>query len=352
MAHDVFISYSAKDKAVADAVCATLEGSKIRCWIAPRDVLPGISYAKALIQALNRSRLLVLVFSASSNDSPQVMREVERAVNKGIPIIPFRIENVTPSEAMEYFLSAPHWLDALTPPLKKHLQRLTDTVQVLLAEVEKPTPPSTEIVEPKPSVPQPSSEAKRRKKVRLVRIISGFVVVTLFAVGTFFLVDWFRRYDEAASNVLSTSAATTAANSEETTAATTAATSDETSAETTAATTAATPGETKTTSPLTSGASLRGEITSTGEVHWYTFDAEVGDAVYIVLTEGIKDSPMDPWLGLLDPDGSAVVYEDYGSQSVSIDYKLTKAGKYTIRVRDHANVGGLYTLSFSMLVKT
>ena len=85
MAHDVFISYSNRDKAVADATCATLEGKRIRCWIAPRDVIPGLSYAEALIDALNRSRIMVLVFSASANSSPQVMREVERAVNKGIP---------------------------------------------------------------------------------------------------------------------------------------------------------------------------------------------------------------------------------------------------------------------------
>ncbi len=42
MAHDVFISHSAKDKATADAVCAVLEAEGIRCWIAPRDVLPSV----------------------------------------------------------------------------------------------------------------------------------------------------------------------------------------------------------------------------------------------------------------------------------------------------------------------
>jgi hypothetical protein len=36
MAHDVFISYSTKDKPIADAVCGTLERNGVRCWIAPR----------------------------------------------------------------------------------------------------------------------------------------------------------------------------------------------------------------------------------------------------------------------------------------------------------------------------
>ena len=132
MAHDVFISYSSQDKTVADAVCATLESRKIRCWIAPRDVLPSVPYAEALIDGINKSHLLVLVFSQHSNQSQQVMREIERAVSKGIPILPFRIEEVLPTKAMEFFLGAPHWLDALTPPMENHLQKLADTVQILL----------------------------------------------------------------------------------------------------------------------------------------------------------------------------------------------------------------------------
>jgi hypothetical protein len=135
MAHDVFISYSSKDKAVADGICATLEGRRIRCWVAPRDVLPGVPYGEALIDGLGASRLLVLVFSSHSNVSPQVAREVERAVSKGIPIIPFRIETVPMSKSMEYFISSPHWLDALTPPLEKHLAYLADTVSLLLTRL-------------------------------------------------------------------------------------------------------------------------------------------------------------------------------------------------------------------------
>ena len=41
MAHDVFVSYAHQDRTVANAVFATLEAHGIRCWIAPRDILPG-----------------------------------------------------------------------------------------------------------------------------------------------------------------------------------------------------------------------------------------------------------------------------------------------------------------------
>ena len=37
MVHDVFISHSQKDKPIADGICAKLQATGVRCWIAPRD---------------------------------------------------------------------------------------------------------------------------------------------------------------------------------------------------------------------------------------------------------------------------------------------------------------------------
>jgi hypothetical protein len=139
VAHDAFISYSSHDKAVADAACAMLESRGIRCWIAPRDVTPGMDWGSEIIDAINGARVMVLVYSASANESGQIRREVERGVHKGIPIVPFRIEDVPMSKSLEYFISAQHWLDALTPPLEQHLDYLARTVTLLLS---RPGPPS------------------------------------------------------------------------------------------------------------------------------------------------------------------------------------------------------------------
>jgi hypothetical protein len=35
---------------------------------------------------------------------------------------------------MEYLIGAPHWLDALTPPLEAHIRRLVDTIESLLQQ--------------------------------------------------------------------------------------------------------------------------------------------------------------------------------------------------------------------------
>jgi Skp family chaperone for outer membrane proteins len=153
MPHDVFISHSSQDKPVADAVCAALENASIRCWIAPRDVQPGRSFAGEITRAIQRSKVMVLIFSAYSNTSEQVLREVQLAANSHLHIVQFRIADVLPNDDLEYYLSTPHWLDALTPPLERHLDRLGTSIKALLEmaqedSIKSTVPPAAPLAEP------------------------------------------------------------------------------------------------------------------------------------------------------------------------------------------------------------
>ncbi|MDI6722532.1 MAG: AAA family ATPase, partial [Candidatus Aenigmarchaeota archaeon] len=132
----IFISYSSEDKITAETVCQKLEASGVKCWIAPRDVTPGKDYAEEIVNGIDNSQAMVLVLTKSSNESHHVKREVERAVSKGMPIIPFMAEHVKLSKAMEYFISSHHWLMAVEPPLEKHLPQLVETVKNALTEKE------------------------------------------------------------------------------------------------------------------------------------------------------------------------------------------------------------------------
>ena len=137
MAHDVFISYSTKNKSVADPLCAALESAAIRCWIAPRDVQPGLPFAGQITRAIHESKAMVLIFSANSNNSEQILRELELAANARLPIIEFRIEDLTPNDDLRYYLSTPHWFDATTVPLDKHLGPFAIALKTLLETSEK-----------------------------------------------------------------------------------------------------------------------------------------------------------------------------------------------------------------------
>lgn len=146
MTVDAFISYSSKDKATANAACAALEASGIRCWIAPRDIRAGAEYGAGIIEGIDACRVMVLIFSSNANASQQIHREIERAVSKGLTIIPFRIQDILPTAAMEYYLGAIHWLDALTPPLAQHLTKLVEQVGAnLQVEAGRPRGASADI---------------------------------------------------------------------------------------------------------------------------------------------------------------------------------------------------------------
>jgi len=69
------------------------------------------------------------VFSDASNASQHVLREVERAVNLNKIIVPFKIEESELDPNLAYFISICHWLDAVTPPLKSHIDELIDTLK-------------------------------------------------------------------------------------------------------------------------------------------------------------------------------------------------------------------------------
>ena len=149
MAHDVFVSHSVKDAEVAEAIVARLEAESIRCWVAPRDVVPGADWGESIIDAIKSSRIMILVFSQNANASRQIKREVERADGKGVYTIPFRIDDIEPTKSLEYFLSTAQWMNAFSRPLEPHLDALAQTVAAVLASPPPlETAPTTPIVVP------------------------------------------------------------------------------------------------------------------------------------------------------------------------------------------------------------
>lgn len=113
-------------------MCARLESAGIRCWIAPRDIVAGTSYGESIIDAIHNAKVMVLVFSSNANASGHIPKEVERAMSAGVAILLFRIEDVMPGKSLDYFIGSVHWLDAMTPPMEKHLDNLASTVLKLI----------------------------------------------------------------------------------------------------------------------------------------------------------------------------------------------------------------------------
>ena len=79
MRYDLFISHSSADAETAQALVTDFENRNITCWMAPRDIPMGSSYHEEIVQAIENSRAVLLLFSNAANKSEHVLREVELA---------------------------------------------------------------------------------------------------------------------------------------------------------------------------------------------------------------------------------------------------------------------------------
>ena len=172
MTHDIFISHVSHDRDVADATCLALEQRGFRCWIAPRDMQPGQDYGQATAGGISGSRLLLLIYSAESNESVQARRELERAGGLGLPVLAFRIADAAPAPALSFLIGEGQWLDALTPPIAPHLDYLGDRIALLLDGAGlQPTLP-----------PRPFPKARRRHNW-LPIVLAGLVGLAAIALA-------------------------------------------------------------------------------------------------------------------------------------------------------------------------
>lgn len=160
MGHVAFVSYSSKDHETALAVVAGLERAGIPCWIAPRDISAGDVWAEAIVTAIAKARVFVLVFSSHANRSSHIVNEVDAAVRKGAIVVPFRIEDVMPEGAMEYHLRTRHWLDATGPDRAKNVADLVATVQALKHQPGQGVP-QTEFLKVTPAPVAPVAPPRR-----------------------------------------------------------------------------------------------------------------------------------------------------------------------------------------------
>lgn len=123
-----FISYSSKDKNIADNLCAKLESRGIKAWYAPRDIVSG-DYAGTIVEAINRCTHFIVILSQNSAKSNHVLNEIDLAFNqvqRGMVLLPLKIDEEEMGPSFLYYLSRQHWMDAHIPPLEKRLEEFVE----------------------------------------------------------------------------------------------------------------------------------------------------------------------------------------------------------------------------------
>ncbi|ORM85109.1 hypothetical protein HA44_04105 [Mixta gaviniae] len=122
---------------MAYRLIADLERRGIPCWISSRDIEPGEDYQKSIVDALESAPAMVLLFSDHANNSKEIPREMAIASGKSKPVIPVRIEDVVPRDALAYSLTNAQFLD-LFANFDDTMSRLADKLQrqILASQLE------------------------------------------------------------------------------------------------------------------------------------------------------------------------------------------------------------------------
>lgn len=192
---DVFISYSSKNKSVADAVVSDLENHGIRCWYAPRNIMPGTEWVTAITEALNNSKILVLIYTDDSNESRQVMNEIALQFNANKPIVPFRLCDTKMSSELEYYLTRVHWLDALDKTLPQAIEELREYVTKLLEKKDLTADgKNIELINPVEGTAfekfaDPATIRSTYGVIRLVSIVLSLILLVFFGYRVIKLVN-------------------------------------------------------------------------------------------------------------------------------------------------------------------
>ena len=131
---EVFISYCTKNKELAQLFCNVVEGAGVSCWMAPRDIPSGGSWATSIAKGIEDALILALLVSDASMSSAEVEKEVDLANGRRMTILPIRIENAELKGAFKYHLSNKQWVDALEDD---QTLRYNNTIEAILQNLGK-----------------------------------------------------------------------------------------------------------------------------------------------------------------------------------------------------------------------
>ncbi len=196
----IFISHSSRNAAEASAICRLLEESGTRCFIAPRDIRTGKEYAEEIVNGLDGSAAVILLMSEAANHSPHVLREVERAVSKSIPILVYKLEEVALSKSMEYFLMTHQWVGlqdkdgyarilSFAADLQKRTAKGQDTAAQGAQKKQDREAAGAEYQNER----RTESADKKQAKIRALALAAAFCLIAVGLLAGFLLLQSGRR---------------------------------------------------------------------------------------------------------------------------------------------------------------
>ncbi|MCB1078577.1 MAG: toll/interleukin-1 receptor domain-containing protein [Verrucomicrobiae bacterium] len=133
--HVVYISHGREDAEVARTLTEGLEKKGIACWLAPRNITPGAQWSEEIKEAIGASRIVLLILSACSVGSQNVLREIEIANRNQLPILSFRLDRFEDSGSLSFFITNSPFVDADRENVASFIDRAADWIRLAVPEL-------------------------------------------------------------------------------------------------------------------------------------------------------------------------------------------------------------------------
>src|SRR5260370_21610617 len=148
MSASIFVSYASSDRNQVDRLVTFLEAHHFTCWVSYRDVGVGENYQESITRAVRAAKVLIVVFTRNANASSEVQKELSLASRYKLLVIPLRIEDVEPGDALSYELATHQWVDLFrnwSAGCERLLSQLSCILSAEGAAGTKPRPLSPEL---------------------------------------------------------------------------------------------------------------------------------------------------------------------------------------------------------------
>jgi len=127
--NDIFISYAKEDKKLAMKMVTLLEQDGYKCWISPRDLTGTAERKEDIAQAIENSKLMLLIFSREANSSTESSWEVDVAVEAELPLVIFQTHALPSSLSLDFFINSYDHITAFDKTFDKAYSELKTVLE-------------------------------------------------------------------------------------------------------------------------------------------------------------------------------------------------------------------------------
>ena len=134
MGYDVFISYSRRDGDFCTVLRNQLKQYGLSCWVDTEGIGGGTNWAATITDAIEQSKVLLLVMSEHSLKSPEVAKEVDLANAARKQFLPVRIQDVWPPKEsnLKYHLAGTQFTDVFNKEFAEQFHSIAVATRRLL----------------------------------------------------------------------------------------------------------------------------------------------------------------------------------------------------------------------------